>query len=183
MSGSTFGDKVAETRTLLGMSKAGAAGILGMTESLLEDIESGLVPMNDQLKAVFEDAYQVDLSIIDDGPREHTERKLMTYDAESGILRIDDLGVRFRVGEDDNDVLFRGYSAAIRRLRRLSPSVPLRLRAADMPMLAKLADLEDPELDERARFWFGQDLHNGQSFAVLLRLSRPPSSSKDEWAA
>ena len=51
MSGSTFGDKVAETRTLLGMSKAGAAGILGMTESLLEDIESGLVPMNDQLKA------------------------------------------------------------------------------------------------------------------------------------
>ncbi len=183
MVGNSFGDKVAEARTVLGMSKMGAASTLGMTESLLQDIEDGLVPMNDHLKTLFEETYGIDLAMVQDGPREKVERKLMSYDAEAGILRIDDLGVRFRVGEDDNDVLFRGYSSAIRRLRRLAPSVPLRLRAADMPVLASLADLEDPELDQRARFWFGQSLEEGQSFAVLLRLSRPPETKSDVWAA
>lgn len=158
----------------------GAASKLGMTKALLEDIEEGLVPMNPQLQQLFEERYGIDLSMSQDGPREHVERRPMTYDAEEGLLRIDTLGVRFRVGVDDNDVLFRGFSSAVRRLRRLAPSVPLRLRAADMPMLAQLADLDDPELDDRARFWFGQDVGNGQSFSVLLRLSVPPKSAAPE---
>lgn len=185
MSGATFGDMVAEARAVLGMSTIGAAGKLGMTESLLEDIERGLIPLNPQLQVVFEECYGIDLSFLGDetGEREHVARREMTYDAKEGILRIDDLGVRFRIGVDDNDVLFRGYSAAIRRLRRLSPSVPLRLRTTDMPMLAMLADLDDPELDDRARFWFGQDPANVQSFSVLLRLSRPPDSADRAKAA
>ena len=170
----TFGDMVAEARTVLGISKAGAAAQLSMPESLLDDIETGLIPGNPQLKALFEDLYGIDLSAASDTPREHVERRPLTYDSEAGILQVGNLGIRFRVGEDDNDVLFRGFSSAVRRLRRLSPDVPIRLRTADLPMLAKLADLDDPELDSRARFWFGQDPENQQRFGVLLRLSLPP---------
>lgn len=167
---------------MLGMSVMGAAAQLGMTETLLEDIEAGLVEMNPQLQQMFESLYGIDLSTATSGPREHAKRRPLTYDAESGILRIDDLGVRFRVGEDDNNVLFRGFSSAIRRLRGLPPSVPIRLRAVDLPMLAQLADLDDPDLDARAQFWFGQDSETGQSFSVLLRLSQPPNTSEDVWA-
>ncbi len=174
---------VAEARTVLGMSTMGAASKLGMTEALLEDIETGLIPMNPQLQQVFEECYGIDLSQSHSGEREHAVRKELSYDAKAGILRVDDLGVRFRIGVDDNDVLFRGFSSAVRRLRRLAPSVPIRLRTADMPMLALLADLDDPELDDRARFWFGQDPANVQSFSTLLRLSRPPGSSDRQHAA
>lgn len=182
MSGKHFGDAVAEARTVLGMSRAGAAGTMGMTESLLEDIESGLVEMNDALRAVFEDTYGIDLSTVVEGHREHVERKPLTYDVDAGILHVDSLGVRFRPGVDNNDVLLRGFSSAIRRLRRTAPGVPIRLRAADLPMLARLIDLDDPELDDRAKFWFGQDAASAQSFSILLRLSLPPKSQRVEVA-
>ena len=176
MSKKNFGEAVAEARTVVGMSMTGAAGKLGMTEGLLADIEAGEIEMNDALKEVFEAAYGIDLSGVTSEPREHAERRPMVYDAEEGILRIDNLGIRFRPGIDDNDVLLRGFSSAIRRLRRLAPDVPIRLRANDLPVLAQLVDLNDPELDDRAQFWFGQDAITAQSFTVLLRLSRPPAA-------
>lgn len=178
MAQKNFGDAVAEARTILGMSLTGAAGKMGMTESLLKDIESGEIPMNDALQEVFEAAYEIDLSgVTTAARREHVERRPLVYDAEEGVLRVDNLGVRFRRGVDDNDVLLRGFSSAIRRLRRLAPDVPIRLRAHDLPVLAQLVDLDDPELDDRAQFWFGQDAVNAQSFTVLLRLSQPPKSA------
>lgn len=172
----TFGESVAEARALLGMSVTGAAGTLQMTESMLEDIEDGLVDMNPELQEIFERAYSIDLTSAVSGPPRYVEREPLSYDAEAGLLKIGSLGVRFRKGVDDNDVLLRGFSSAVRRLRRLSPSVPIKLRAADMPMLAQLMDLEDPDLDARARFWFGQPADNAQSFSTLMRLSLPPKN-------
>lgn len=174
MAQKNFGDAVAEARAMLGMSITGAAGKMGMTESLLTDIESGMVEMNGALQEVFESAYGIDLSNVTSGHRQHAERRPMVYDEQEGVLRIDNLGIRFRRGVDDNDVLLRGFSSAIRRLRRLAPDVPIRLRANDLPVLAQLIDLDDPELDDRAKFWLGQDAVNAQSFTVLLRLSQPP---------
>lgn len=170
----TFGEAVAAARTLLGITTSGAAGMLQMTEPLLADIESGVVEPNEVLRDIFEKAYDLDLSWVSFGPREHVERQQLSYDEDAGILTVDNLGVRFRVGVDDNDVLLRGFSSAVRRLRCLTPDVPINLRADDMPVLAQLIDLTDSELDARARFWFGQDREDGQSFAMLMRLSNPP---------
>lgn len=176
MANKNFGEAVAEARTILGVSLTGAAGMVGMTESLLKDIEAGEIPMNDSLRETFEKAYDIDLSNVDAAPRAHLERRPMVYDDTAGVLRIDTLGIRFRHGVDDNDVLLRGFSSAVRRLRRLAPDQPIRLRANDLPVLAQLIDLDDPELDDRAQFWFGQNAATAQSFSILLRLSQPPKS-------
>ena len=121
----TFGETVAEARTMLGMSITGAAGKLEMTEALLTDIEDGLVEMNPALQETFERAYTIDLSGALQGRRLPVARRPLTYDAERGVLQIDNFGVRFRVGVDSNDVLLRGFSSALRRLRRLAPNVPI----------------------------------------------------------
>ena len=80
----TFGESVAEARALLGMSVTGAAGTLQMTESMLEDIEDGLVDMNPELQEIFERAYSIDLTSAVSGPPRYVEREPLSYDAEAG---------------------------------------------------------------------------------------------------
>ncbi len=170
----SFGDVVGQLRSVLSLSRSAAAEKLQMSEAMLEDIETGLIPGNPLLKAAFEEAYGLDLDGVSSVPRENVPRRPLDYDEETGILQIGELSIEFRVGDDDNDHLLRHFSAALRQLRRLSPSTPLRLRAADLPVLARLIDLDDPELDSRARFWFGQDSREAQRFSTLLKVSRPP---------
>lgn len=173
----TFGDAVGEARSMLSLSRSAAAERLGMPESMLEDIEVGIIPPNPALIAAFEESYEINFDLTKITEREHAPRKPLEYDPVAGVLTVGSMKINHRAGVDDNNHLFGQFSGAVRRLRRLAPSTPVKVRSADLPMLAQLADLEDPELDERARFWFGQDLVNGQSFASLLRLSRPPEAN------
>ena len=102
----------------------------------------------------------------------HATHKSLSYNAKDGILRIGELGVRFRPGIQSNDELLRGFSAAVRRQRQLPPSGPLHLRSTDIQVLAELLDIDDPQLDERAQFWFGHTPETRHSFSTCLRLSR-----------
>ena len=168
---------VATARSLLGYSTEGAAETMGIPVSILRDAENGDIEINAELRELFETTYGIKLENLVRPATEHRPRTPIAYDAAQGILRVGTLGVRFRLGIDDNDVLLRGFSSAVRRQRQLPPSVPLQLRKADMPVLATLLDLSDPELDERAQFWFGQTPQTAQSFGAILRMSRAPEAA------
>lgn len=162
----------ATARSLLGYSVEGAAAALDIPVSILRDAEEGHIDINDELRSRMERGYGIDLSSLVKKSPDFKPRTPIAYDAAQGILRVGTLGVRFRIGLDSNDVLLRGFSSAIRRQRQLPPSVPLQLRKADLTVLASLLDLEDPELDERAQFWFGQTPLTAQGFRRMLTLAR-----------
>ena len=165
-------EAAATARTMVGYSIEGAAEALGITASILKDAEGGSVPINTQLRLRMEQVYGSGLEAYLPKHPGVRPRTPLEYDEETAILRVGTLGVRFRKGVDSNDDLLRGFSAAIRRQRRLPPSVPLRLRSLDIPILAELLDLTDPELDERAHFWFGQTPETQQGFKQLLRIAK-----------
>ena len=125
------------------------------------------------MKELIEEAYGIRLSKLISQAPTNTPRVPLSYDAALGVLRVGSLGVRFRLGLDDNDVLLRGFSSAVRRQRQAPPSVPMQLRKADLSLLSTLLDLNDEHLDERARFWFGQTGQTAQSFRAMLRLAKP----------
>lgn len=162
----------ATARSLLGYSIEGAAAALDIPVSIVRDAEEGLVEINSELRARLESCYGIDLGSLVRKSPDFKPRTPLGYDAAQGVLRVGTLGVRFRIGLDSNDVLLRGFSSAVRRQRQLPPSVPLQLRKVDIPVLASLLDLEDPELDERAQFWFGQTPQTTQSFRRMLKLAR-----------
>lgn len=172
-----LGQAAATARSVIGYSVEGAAARLGIPATILEEVESGSIEINNELKAMLEECYGVELGSLVKKRPDYAPRTPIAYDAAQGILRVGTLGVRFRVGLDGNDSLLRGFSSAVRRQRQLPPSVPLQLRKADMPVLASLLDLDDPELDERAQFWFGQTPQTAQSFQTMLRLSRTPDQA------
>ena len=168
----------ATARTLVGYSVEGAAAAIGVAPGLIRDVESGDVALTDELRSAMEQKYGVPFnSLIKEAPT-YSPRTPVSYDAANGVLRVGTLGVRFRLGLDDNDVLLRGFSSAVRRQRQLPPSVPLQLRKADLPVLATLLDLEDEELDRRAQFWFGQTPQTAQGFRRMLKLARGIPSTK-----
>lgn len=165
-------EAAATARTMLGYSIEGAAESMGVAVSILRDAESGSAPINTQLRLLMEQCYGTDLDVYLPRHPGFRPRTPLEYDEDNGVLRVGTLGIRFRKGVDTNDDLLRGFSAAIRRQRRLPPSVPLRLRSADIPVLAELLDLTDPELDERAHFWFGQTPETQQGFKQLLGIAK-----------
>ncbi|NNC79967.1 MAG: helix-turn-helix transcriptional regulator [Acidimicrobiales bacterium] len=159
-------------RTLLGYSLKGAAEGLEIEESILSNIEHGTMPLNGEMREAMESFYDVDLDRFISNKAEYVPRVVPEYDEDRGLVVLGSMGVRFRVGVDENDALLRGYSAAVRRLRGLAPSVPLQIRHADVPILAGLLDLSDPELEDRARFWFGQSEEAAHGLVAHLRLMR-----------
>jgi len=162
----------ATARSLLGYSIEGAAAALEIPVSIVRDAEMGVIPINDELRERMQECYGIELDSLLRKSPEFKPRTAIGYDAAQGVLRIGTLGVRFRMGLDSNDVLLRGFSSATRRQRQLPPSVPLQLRKVDIPVLASLLDLEDPELDERAQFWFGQTSQTAQGFRKMLKLAK-----------
>lgn len=170
-------------RTLLGYSLQGAAEGIEVEESILANIEQGDMPLNGAMRTAMEDFYGVDLDKFITNKAGYVPRVLPEYDEERGLLILGSMGVRFRVGVDENDALLRGYSAAVRRLRGLAPSVPLQIRHADVPMLAHLLDLSDPELEDRARFWFGQTPEAARGLVAHLRLMRGAEAIRRSQAA
>ncbi len=174
----TTAHAAATARTLVGYSVEGAATALGVTAGLVRDIESGAVELTPDLRALMEDAYGISLaSLIQEAPA-RLPRTPISYDATNGVLRVGTLGVRFRLGLDDNDVLLRGFTSAVRRQRQLPPSIPLQLRKADLPVLATLLDLTDEDLDRRAQFWFGQTPQTAQGFRRMLKLAKGATPSQ-----
>lgn len=176
----------ATARSLLGYSIEGAAEALDIPASILRDAEEGLAEINDDLRTAMEACYGIELASLVRKSPDFKPRTPIGYDAAQGVLRIGTLGVRFRIGLDSNDVLLRGFSSAIRRQRQLPPSVPLQLRKVDLPVLASLLDLDDPELDERAQFWFGQTPQTAQGFRKMITLARgatKPEHASSESAA
>lgn len=165
-------EAAATARTLIGYSIEGAARAIGITPSILSDAEAGDVPINEALRQQIEDCYEVKLEQFMKERPGFRPRIPLEYDQQQGVLRVGTLGVRFRKGVDGNDALLRGFSSAIRRQRKMPPSVPLRLRSADIPVLAELVDLSDADLDARAQFWFGQTPETAQGFKSLLRVAR-----------
>lgn len=161
-------------RSVLGYSVEGVSEQLNIPTAIIREAEGGELEINDELRAVFEKFYGIDLSTLVRKSSNYAPRTPVSYDPTKGIVRVGKLAIRFRLGVDDNDRLLRGFSSAVRRQRQLPPSVPLQLRSADMPVLATLLDLDDPELDERAQFWFGQTPQTAQSFRTMLRLCRTP---------
>jgi hypothetical protein len=159
-------------RSLIGYSVEGAAEAMNVAASIIQDAEDGTVEINGELRVRMETCYGVALESLLRKSPEYDQRAPIGYDAAQGVLRIGTLGVRFRMGLDSNDVLLRGFSSGMRRQRQLPPSVPLELRKVDIPVLASLLDLDDPELDERAQFWFGQTPQTAQGFRRLLTLAR-----------
>ena len=176
----SMSEKVAATRAMLGYSLEGAADRLGLSPAILRDAESGDIEINAELQKMFEDFYGLDLDAsAEEAPTGRVQRTPLAYDRAQGVLRVGSLGVRFQHGVDDNDVLLRGFSSAVRQQRKTPPSIPLKLRQADLPVLATLLDLDDPDLDERAQFWFGQTSQTSQSFRTMLRLALPRESGVD----
>lgn len=169
----------ATARSLLGYSIEGAAEALDIPVSIVRDAEDGTVEINDELRQRMESCYGIELASLVRKSPDFKPRTPLGYDAAQGVLRVGTLGVRFRIGLDSNDVLLRGFSSAVRRQRQLPPSVPLQLRKVDLPVLASLLDLEDPELDERAQFWFGQTPQTTQSFRRMLKLARAAKMPDD----
>jgi transcriptional regulator with XRE-family HTH domain len=168
----SLAEAASTARTLIGYSTEGAAQAMGISASILRDAESGAEPISPVLKLQLEACYEVKLEhFIKERPG-YRPRTPLQYDEQNGVLRVGSLGVRFRKGIDGNDALLRGFSSAIRRQRKMPPSVPLRLRSADIPVLAELMDLSDPDLDARAQFWFGQTPETAQGFKSLLRTAR-----------
>lgn len=164
---------IATARTLVGYSLEGGARALGVSQALLRDLESGAIEVNHEMQELIEETYGIRLSKLISQAPTNTPRIPLSYDAALGVLRVGSLGVRFRLGLDDNDVLLRGFSSAVRRQRQAPPSVPLQLRKADLSLLSTLFDLNDEHLDERAQFWFGQTGQTAQSFRAMLRLAKP----------
>ena len=167
----------ATARTVVGYSLEGAASALGVSTALLSDVEGTTAPLSDAMRRNMEATYGITLDRLIAQMPGHSMRTSLSYDAEAGILRIGELGVRFRAGVQSNDELLRGFSAAVRRQRQIPPSVPLHLRSTDMHVLAELLDLDDSQLDERAQFWLGQTPETRQSFSTSLRLSRSVDST------
>lgn len=174
---------VATARTLVGYSVEGAARALGISEALLRDVESGAVGLNEELQSLIEEKYGIRLSKLIEQAPTNTPRIPISYDVTIGVLRVGSLGVRFRLGLDDNDVILRGLSSAIRRQRQIPPSIPLQLRKADLATLSTLLDLDDTDLDVRARFWFGQTPQTAQSFRRMLLLAKPAAPDTTTQAA
>ena len=151
----------------------GAASALGISTSLLNDVESGAVELNMELQTLMERVYGIRLTqLVPKEPPAELAHTPISYDAAQGVLRVGTLGVRFRWGLDSNDVLLRGFSSALRRQRQVPPSMPLELRGIDLEILGSLLNLDDEALDERARFWFGQTAQTAQSFQGMLRLAK-----------
>jgi len=173
----------ATARTLVGFSIEGAAEALGMPAMVLREIEAGELTLNDELKVLMEKTYGMSLDGLAKGESTYVPRTPVSYDSERKILRVGSLGVRFDHHVDDNDVLLRGFSSAVRRQRQTPPSVPLMLRRVDLPVLSELLDLDDPELDERARFWFGQTAQTAQSFSTMLHFAQRQEQGADVAAA
>ncbi len=179
-------EAVGKARALLGYSIDGAADRLGISPSILRDAEDGAFEINDQLLALIESGYGIELETLMRPKTEYAPRTPLAYDAENGVLRVGTLGVRFRVGEDDNNLLLRGFSSAVRRQRHTPLSEPLQLRKADIVVLGELLDIDDPELDERAQFWFGQTEQTAQGFRRMLLLAslrEAPEGNPDTQAA
>ncbi len=164
---------IATARTLVGYSLEGGARAIGINEALLRDLEAGVLEVNEEMRQLIEEAYGIRLAKLASQAPANAPRIPLSYDAALGVLRVGSLGVRFRLGLDDNDVLLRGFSSAVRRQRQVPPSVPLQLRKADLNLLSTLLNLDDEDLDERARFWFGQTTQTAQSFRAMLRLAKP----------
>lgn len=163
----------ASARSLVGYSIEGAADALGLTAAVLSEIEAGVLPIGEELQRTMEWRYGMTFDALVAEMPGNSPRTPIDYNAAEGVLRVGDFSIRWNIGLDSNDDLLRDFASAVRRQRRTPPSVPVRLRSADLPVLATLLDLDDPELDRRAQFWFGQTPETRQSFAMTLRLSVP----------
>ena len=109
----------ATARTLVGYSLEGASRALGVPIPLIRDVESGAVELNTELQELMERVYGIRLSQLMAKEQAEPQRTPIEYDAVHGVLRVGTLGVRFRFGLDDNDVLLRGFSSAVRRQRQI----------------------------------------------------------------
>lgn len=167
-----LGAAIATARSVLGYSVEGAAASIGINPTILRAAEAGEFTINSALRLQVEQSFELDLEQFMVDRSEFAPRHQLEYDSEHGILRVGKLGVAFRVGVDSNDVLLRGFSSAVRSERGMAVTEPLRLRTADLGVLAQLIDLDDPELDERAQFWFGQTPETRQGFRFLLSVAR-----------
>lgn len=167
-----LGAAITSARSVLGYSIEGAATSIGISPTILSAAENAEIAINSALRLQIETSFEMDLDQFIVDPVELSTREPLEYDEKNGILRVGKLGVAFRLGVDSNDVLLRGFSSAIRSERGVAVNEPLRLRVADLPVLAHLVDLNDPELDERAQFWFGQTPETKQGFRFLLKVAR-----------
>ena len=174
------GAAMTTARSMLGFSLEGAAGALGMSKTLLEQIELGQVHISTTLRLEVQNFYEIDLDPLIVAREGWAEREPMEYNEEAGVLRVGKLGVAFRRGVDSNDDLLRGFSSAVRSERGMGVNEPLRLRAADLPLLGYLVDLEDPDLDARAQFWFGQTDETRQGFRFLLEIAHTGAGNQTE---
>lgn len=174
------GAAMTTARSMLGYSLEGAAGAMGMSTSLLEQIELGKVHISTTLRLEVQQFYEIDLDPLIVAREGWVEREPMEYNEEAGVLRVGNLGVAFRRTVDSNDDLLRGFSSAVRSERGMGVNEPLRLRAADLPLLGYLVDLEDPDLDARAQFWFGQTDETRQGFRFLLEVAHNGAENQAE---
>lgn len=175
-----LGAAITTARSILGYSIEGAAQAIGIAPTILRAVEKGEIAINSALRLQIETSFEMDLApLVVDGLREFAAREPLEYDEKNGILRVGKLGVAFRRGIDSNDVLLRGFSSAVRSERGVAVTEPLRLRVADLPVLAQLVDLDDAELDERAQFWFGQTPETKQGFRFLLEVARSAPQNAD----
>ena len=132
-----------KARRQVGFSTEDAAQHLGISLNALGDFESGLRTPNDELIAAMSRLYGVEPGRF--ASRPWVPRVPARYDANEGVLW---MGWTARhVREGDNEQIVCAIAATLRTLRSLTDSSPVHLRPSELPLLARLFDLADPDLE------------------------------------
>lgn len=132
-----------KARRQVGFSTFDAAQHLGISLQALGDFESGLRTPNDELIAAMSNLYGVEPGRF--ASRPWVPRVPARYDAKAGVLWMGWTAIH--VGGKNNEQIVCAIAATLRSLRSLTDTSPVHLRPSELPLLARLFDLADPNLE------------------------------------
>lgn len=91
------------------------------------------------------------------------------FDPEHNVLWIGGTPLPFRPGIDRNGELLEIVGSLIRGLRGLRANDPCRLRRSELPVLAGVLDLDDPDLRRLMRTHLGLSRREAGDTLTMLR--------------
>ncbi len=141
--GVRVGAALEKARVRLGYSLETAASVLGISARLLNNIEAGLRTPTEGLLEVMCERYGLDRARL--GTRAFVPRTAPYLSEDETILWMGWLPIQLPPGYSV-DYLMRALGSALRTMRSLGVCQPVYLRAADIPLLIGLLDVEDPDL-------------------------------------
>ena len=163
--GVRVGAALEKARVRLSYSLETAASVLGISARLLNNIEAGLRTPTEGLLTVMCERYGLDRARL--GTRAFVPRTAPYLSEDETILWMGWLPIQLPPGYSV-DYLMRALGAALRTMRSLDVSQPVYLRAADIPLLIGLLDIEDPDLARSMICHLGLTFH--ESIVEIQRM-------------